>query len=69
MCNSKQEPVFITMWVLLFIDLALNLMGYYVGTLSQHSELRSQTLALCHCLLVKKFKSFKKLNYPQGKDL
>lgn len=37
MCNSKQEPVFITMWVLLFIDLALNLMGYYVGTLSQHT--------------------------------
>lgn len=37
MCNSKQEPVFITTWVLLFIDLALNLMGYYVGTLSQHT--------------------------------
>lgn len=37
--------------------------------ITTHSELRSQTLALCHCLLVKKFKSFKKLNYPQGKDL
>lgn len=66
MCNSKQEPVFITMWVLLFIDLALNL---YWNIITTHSELRSQTLALCHCLLVKKFKSFKKLNYPQGKDL
>lgn len=37
MCNSKQEPVFITTWVLLFIDLALNFMEYYVGTLSQHT--------------------------------
>lgn len=51
MCNSKQEPAFITTWVLLFIDLALNLMGYYVGTLSQHTvnegPKRSLSVVVC----------------------